>query len=76
MAADQPEKSPANSGSRQASVAMKRKERLAEELRANLKRRKAAARRHKEDAVGEEDAGPGAEGSAAPPLDPANDGEP
>ncbi|MFT3729816.1 MAG: hypothetical protein QM780_18660 [Hyphomicrobium sp.] len=43
-----PPKPSVNSGAKPSSQRMTRKERLAEELRANLKRRKAAARRDKE----------------------------
>jgi hypothetical protein len=50
MTADIPEKSPRPSKDGSASVRAKREARLAEQLRANLKRRKAAARRHKEGA--------------------------
>ncbi len=66
MAGDLPDKPPVNSASRQMSAAMRRKERLAAELRANLKRRKAATRRHKEDVVGGEDAGQHADEGRGP----------
>ncbi|CCB63891.1 hypothetical protein RLW55_00870 [Hyphomicrobium sp. B1] len=48
MSGDLPQKPPANPGAKPSAAQMSRKQRLAEELRANLKRRKAAARRHKE----------------------------
>jgi hypothetical protein len=41
-------KAPSTPGSKVSANQSARKERLAEELRANLKRRKAAARRHKD----------------------------
>ncbi|MFA5955374.1 hypothetical protein [Hyphomicrobium sp.] len=52
MTGDLPQKPPANSGTELSAAQAKRKARLAEELRANLKRRKAAARRHKGDEDG------------------------
>jgi hypothetical protein len=48
MSGDLPQKPPVNPDVKPSAARMSRKERLAEELRANLKRRKAAARRHKE----------------------------
>ena len=48
MTGDPREKTLATPGSKVAANQSKRKERLAEELRANLKRRKDAARRHKD----------------------------
>jgi hypothetical protein len=48
MTGDPPPKKPAKQVSTPSSAQMARKNRLAEELRANLKRRKAAARRHKD----------------------------
>ena len=49
MGEDDLRKTPANSGAKQSAARMTRSDRLAEQLRANLKRRKAAARRHKDD---------------------------
>jgi hypothetical protein len=48
MTGDMSQKPPTNSGKKPSATQVTRKDRLAEELRANLKRRKAAARRHKE----------------------------
>lgn len=50
MSGNGPPKTSANPGERPSVTRMTRKDRLAEELRANLKRRKAAARRQKEPA--------------------------
>jgi hypothetical protein len=48
MTGDLPQKPSANSGAKVSETQKRRKERLAEELRANLKRRKATGRRDKD----------------------------
>ncbi|RUO99724.1 hypothetical protein [Hyphomicrobium sp.] len=58
MGGQPPGKTSTNAGAKSTPAQLKRQQRLAEELRANLKRRKAAARRHKEDGmVDDDDAG-------------------
>jgi hypothetical protein len=57
MAEDLPQKSSTSSGKNPRTSKMTRKDRLAEELRGNLKRRKTATRRQKDGGQEKEDGG-------------------